>query len=107
MAYRSASKEQARVSQVLSGEKRDPAAMPVIEAFPEGRDLSDAVRRLTQIINTKQQLIVGITQKLGEFVGAFRGIRKGLDDIKAGKVDQTVTSAVDSYCCIITTKIEE
>ncbi len=84
-AYRSAAKEGAIVKQLLSADKRDilTSQDTILEAYPENKELAEEVKRLTGVINEKQRLIVGITQKLGEFVGKFRGVRRTLDQLKA------------------------
>ena len=71
--------------------------MPLIEAFPESKEISESIRGLTKIINQKQSLIVSVTQKLGEFVSGFRSIRKGVDDIKSGNADEDVVSTMEKY----------
>jgi hypothetical protein len=54
------------------------------------------MRKLTQIINEKQSLIVGVTKTLGEFVSVIRNVRRGIDSIKAGEADEQIVNTVDS-----------
>jgi hypothetical protein len=86
----------------LSGEKRDTISLQnqrqvALDPFPESKEINAELANVTNIVNQKQQLIVGITQKLGEFVSGFRSIRKGVDDLKAGLPDQTLISSIEKY----------
>lgn len=99
-AFRSTSKDNARASQALSGEKREGLSMqnqqiPVLEPMPENKEIPEEIKKLTGIVNEKQQLIVGVTQKLGEFISGFRNVRKGIDEIKSGKVDENALSSLE------------
>ena len=87
------------MSQVLSGEKKDVlSSQPsTVEAYPENKEIMEEIRRLTQIINDKQRLIVGITQKLGEFIGIFRAVRKGIEDAKNENPYSSLLSNVEKY----------
>ncbi len=90
------------MSQVLSGDLRDGSlgqgqGLPTVGEAPESKEIAEEIKRLTGIVNDKQQLIVGLTQKLGEFVGGFRVVRKGFDDIKAGSADEGGVADVERY----------
>jgi hypothetical protein len=99
-AFRSTTKDNARASQALSGEKREGLSMqnmqiPVLEPMPENKQIPDEIKKLTGIVNEKQQLIIGVTQKLGEFISGFRNVRKEIEEIKSGKGDENVISSLE------------
>ena len=79
-AYISASKDRALATQILSGGKRRNN-LPS-EAYPESKEVTEQIKVLTNIINEKQKLIVGITKRLGEFIGSFRDVRDILKILK-------------------------
>lgn len=99
--YRSTSKENAKVQQVLSGDKRDGLTqsqqLPVLSEHPESKELEEEMNRLMKIINEKQQLIVGIRKKLGDFVGGFRTVRAGLNDIKEETANEATINSMEEY----------
>lgn len=68
-------------SQVLAGDKKGPAP-PQEVVYAESKEVADAVKKLTGIINEKQKLIVGMTKKLGEFIVSFRDVRSFLNQLK-------------------------
>jgi hypothetical protein len=79
-AYISASKERAMASKVLSGNKQGTEI--ILNQCPENKEIAEEIKRLTGVINEKQKLIVGITKRLGEFIGTLRNVRSLLDSLK-------------------------
>lgn len=79
--YRSTSKERAMATQALVGDKKG-STIPQEVIYAESKEVADAIKKLTGIINEKQKLIVGITKKLGEFIGSFRDVRGFLNQLK-------------------------
>jgi len=79
--YRSTSRERAMASQALAGEKKSSVISQEV-IYAESREVTDAVKKLTGIVNEKQKLIVGITKKLGEFIVSFRDVRGFLNQLK-------------------------
>jgi hypothetical protein len=79
--YRSTSRERAMASQALTGDKKS-SVVPHEVIYAESKEVADAVKKLTGVINEKQKLIVGITKKLGEFIVSFRDVRGFLNQLK-------------------------
>jgi len=79
-AYISASKERAIANKVLSGNKCEVEV--ILDQCPENKEIAEEIRRLTGVINEKQKLIVGITKRLGEFIGTLRDVRTTFDSLK-------------------------
>ena len=70
-------------------------SLPSVGEAPESKEIGEEIKRLTSIVNDKQQLIVGLTQKLGEFVSGFRVVRQGFEDIKTGTANEDGVAGVE------------
>jgi len=106
-AFRSTTKDNARANQALSAEKREKLYLqnqqiPTLDVHPESKEIAEGInKKLTNIINEKQQIIVGITQKLGEFINSFRDVRKVIDEIKEGKAGPNDIANLEKYLTIV------
>ena len=96
------------MNQVLSGDKRDvlSSQTSVMANYPENKEIQEDVKKLTGVINDKQRLIVGVTQKLGEFITGIRTVRKSLDQLKEDFESPDVLSPIEKYAWEILTSLQ-
>jgi len=83
----------------MSADKKDvlTGETPIIEAYPESKEVDAEIKNLTGIINEKQKLISGVTKKIGEFVSTMREIRRNIDVIKGDFEDASFFEPLETY----------
>lgn len=101
--YREALQDNARAEQAIAAEGKPTTTLtPVLVELPQTKELDEKMKKLLDVVNLKQNLITGMTSKLGEFVTKFRELRAAIDESKKKigipeKPDTIGIDAIEKY----------